>query len=96
MLIDDAWGTIGSANLHWFSLFANAEMNVSFWNPEGVKALRCQLLHEHTATETQDLTDRAALSLLADVAKSNRDCWRAGAGSWQGNAFELDLTTYGQ
>lgn len=96
MLVDDAWGTVGSANLHWHSLHGNAEMNVSFRDPEAVRALRCQLLREHLAMTTEHLTDRSALSLLAEAAQSNRDCWKTGAGAWQGNAFAIDWAKYGQ
>jgi cardiolipin synthase len=95
MLVDDSWATIGSANLHWFSLYGNAEMNVSFWDPEAVKALRCELLYEHLDVDTRHLTDRAALGLLADAADANRDRWNVGSRSWQGNAHAIDLTTYG-
>ncbi len=32
MIVDGAWGTVGSGNLHRFSLFGNAELNASFWD----------------------------------------------------------------
>ncbi len=94
MLIDDSWATIGSANLHWFSLYGNAEMNVTFWDPEAVKALRCELLQEHLEIDTRHLTDRAALDLMVDAAEANRDRWNAGSGAWQGNAHAIDLAPY--
>ena len=62
MLVDDAWGTIGSCNLHAGSLFRNTEMNVSFWDPACVRALRCELLAEHLGEETRHLDDLAALA----------------------------------
>ena len=96
MLIDDEWGTIGSANLHWFSLYGNAEMNVSFWDAKKARELRCQLLHEHLGIEVHELTDSSSLRLLADVAKSNAGIWRRGSSAWQGNAFALDLVNYGR
>jgi phosphatidylserine/phosphatidylglycerophosphate/cardiolipin synthase-like enzyme len=33
MLVDDEWATVGSCNLHHFSLFGNGEMNVTFSEP---------------------------------------------------------------
>lgn len=33
MLIDDEWTTVGSCNLHRFSLFGNSEMNAAFSDP---------------------------------------------------------------
>lgn len=93
MLVDDSWATIGSANLHWYSLYGNAEMNVSFWDPKAVKALRCELLQEHLEVDTRRLKDRAALDLLADVARANHDRWSADR-TWQGNVHTIDLATY--
>ena len=72
MLIDDAWATIGSCNLHGFSLFGNTEMNATFWDPEVVRALRCDLLAEHLDEDTTMLDDRAALALYRRVARENR------------------------
>jgi cardiolipin synthase A/B len=40
MLIDDEWATVGSCNLHRFSLFGNGEMNVAFSDPAIVRSLR--------------------------------------------------------
>src|SRR6185437_12902941 len=47
MLVDDAWATIGSCNLHSNSLAGHTEMNAAFWDADVVRALRCQLLSEH-------------------------------------------------
>ena len=47
MLVDDAWATIGSCNMHAYSLSGHSEMNVSFWDATVVHALRCQLFGEH-------------------------------------------------
>lgn len=30
---DDVWATIGSCNLHRYSLFGSGEMNATFWSP---------------------------------------------------------------
>ena len=95
MLIDDAWATIGSCNLHGSSLSSNVELNVSFWDPEVVRALRCQLLSEHIGQETAHLDDRAALRLYQQVAKGNRRKRDWGDFEWQGLAFSLDPANYG-
>jgi phosphatidylserine/phosphatidylglycerophosphate/cardiolipin synthase-like enzyme len=96
MLIDDAWATIGSCNLHWYSMNGNSEMNASFWDPRVVKALRCQLLAEHLDQDTAHLEDRAALRLYREVAQGNRRKRDAGNVDWQGLAFELDPARYGE
>jgi phosphatidylserine/phosphatidylglycerophosphate/cardiolipin synthase-like enzyme len=43
MLIDDEWATVGSCNLHHYSLFGNSELNVAFWDGTSVRALRVEL-----------------------------------------------------
>jgi cardiolipin synthase len=47
MLVDDEWATVGSCNLHHFSLFGNGEINAAFSEPNTVRAFRCELLREH-------------------------------------------------
>ena len=96
MLIDDAWATIGSCNLHANSLFGHTEMNASFSDPNVVRALRCDLLAEHIGQDTAHLDDRAALALYRLVAEENRRKWQAGDCNWQGLAFRLNPETYGE
>ena len=95
MLIDDAWATIGSCNLHSNSLYGHSEMNATFHDPETVRALRVQLLSKHLATDTTDLDDRAALRLYRQIADANHAKGAAGDFGWQGNAFRLHPATYG-
>jgi cardiolipin synthase len=96
MLIDDAWATIGSCNLHANSLFGHTEMNASFWDPKVVRALRCELLAEHIGQDTAHLDDRAALALYRLVAEENRRKREVGDCNWQGLAFRLSAETYGE
>jgi cardiolipin synthase len=96
MLVDDAWATIGSCNLHSASLLGNTEMNASFWDPQVVRALRCALLAEHLDRSTGDLDARAALRLYRELARANRRKRDAGDSDWQGNAYSLDPATYGE
>jgi cardiolipin synthase len=96
MLIDDAWATIGSCNLHEGSLFGHTEMNVSFWDQKAVRALRCELLAEQLDRHTGDLDDRGALRLYRRLARVNRLKRDASDSDWQGLAFSLDPATYGE
>jgi phosphatidylserine/phosphatidylglycerophosphate/cardiolipin synthase-like enzyme len=96
MLIDDEWGMIGSCNLHAPSLFGNAEINASFWNPESVRSLRCRLFEEHLEEPTEHLNDVAAHRRFTQVARENRRRWAGGDQSWPGLAFSLDPVTYGR
>jgi cardiolipin synthase A/B len=90
MLVDDQWATVGSCNLHRFSLFGNGEMNVAFFDPTTVRALRCELLREHLDQDTFGIDDRSALHLFKRVARENRRRFKGGDHAWQGLAFELD------
>jgi cardiolipin synthase len=94
MLIDDEWATVGSCNLHRFSLFGNAEMNVAFSEPNTVRAFRGELLREHLDQDTAGIDDRAALHLFRKIARENRRRFEAGDHAWQGLVFELDLAKY--
>ncbi|HEX4213154.1 MAG TPA: phosphatidylserine/phosphatidylglycerophosphate/cardiolipin synthase family protein [Candidatus Dormibacteraeota bacterium] len=94
MLVDDAWATIGSCNLHRASLFANSELNASFWDPEAVRALRCELLAEHLDLDTAGLDDVTALGEYRRIARENRSRRDLGDAGWQGLAFSLDPATY--
>jgi len=95
MLIDDAWATIGSCNLHTHSLTGHTEMNASIWDPEVVRALRCELLAEHLGQDTAGIDDRAALCLYRKTARENRRRHDADDSNWQGLAFSLDPAMYG-
>jgi cardiolipin synthase len=94
MLVDDRWATVGSCNLHRFSLFGNCEMNVAFAEPNVVRAFRCELFREHLDQDTSSMDDRSALDLFRRIARENRKKLDVGDHAWQGLAFELDLTTY--
>jgi cardiolipin synthase A/B len=96
MLIDDKWATIGSCNLHSSSLSGHTEMNASIWDSSAVRALRCELLHEHLGHDTADLDARAALQLYREVAQQNRQMRDADAPHWQGMAYRLDPAAYGE
>lgn len=89
MLVDDEWATIGSCNLHKWSLFGHTEMNAAIWDAKVVRALRRQLLLEHAAEDTETLEDRDALRLLHHIAADNRRQYDAGAAEWRGLIFDL-------
>jgi phosphatidylserine/phosphatidylglycerophosphate/cardiolipin synthase-like enzyme len=46
MIVDDTWASVGSANLHRFSLTGNAELNVAIWDPSFARGLRTDLERE--------------------------------------------------
>ena len=96
MLIDDEFATVGSCNLHHYSLFGNGELNVAFSDAASVKAMRVELFQEHLATDTSALDDVSALRLFRRIAKENSERHTNGDSHWQGIAFRMDITTYGQ
>jgi cardiolipin synthase A/B len=95
MLVDDAWATIGSANLHRFSMFGNAELNAAIAAPEVVRSFRVALLEEHLGEDTSELDDVAALRRFKRVAHTNRERLRRGDHAWQGLVVLLEISTYG-
>ncbi|GGO39079.1 hypothetical protein GCM10008949_46670 [Deinococcus humi] len=95
MLVDDEWGTVGSANLHRFSAFGNGELNAAFWAPQTTRAFRVELFLEHLAVDTADLDDVEALRLFHHVAQENRLKLEGEQGLWQGIVVALDITRYG-
>jgi cardiolipin synthase len=96
MLLDDAWMTIGSCNLHANSLFGHSEMNATVWDPDAVRALRCQLFLEHLGEDTNHLDDVSALQLYQRIARQNDARWRAGDCNWSGLACSLNPEMYGE
>jgi phosphatidylserine/phosphatidylglycerophosphate/cardiolipin synthase-like enzyme len=96
MLVDDEWATVGSCNLHHYSLFGNGELNAAFWDPEAVRAMRIELFQEHLATDTSEMDDTGALLLFRRIARENRQRPERSDADWQGLAFSLDVATYGQ
>jgi cardiolipin synthase len=96
MLIDDSWATVGSCNLHRFSLFGNGELNAALSHAVTVRALRIALFDEHLAQDTSALDDRRALQLFRRIARENRQRHENGDPNWQGLAFSLDVATYGR
>lgn len=96
MLVDDEWATVGSCNLHHYSLFGNGELNAAIWDPVTVRAMRVELFQEHLGADTAALDDTDALRLFRRIAHENRQRHTHRDPYWQGLAFCLDMTTYGQ
>jgi cardiolipin synthase len=94
MLVDDVWATVGSCNLHAFSLAGNLEMNASIWDAEVTRALRETLFTQHLGVDTAHMDDRAALRLFQDIARSNHVKMEKREPDWQGLAFALSPETY--
>jgi cardiolipin synthase A/B len=72
MLVDDAWATIGSCNLHRFSLAGHTEMNAAIWDASLVGALRRRLFAQHLGAAPAGLAQRAAFQRYVEQARENR------------------------
>jgi phosphatidylserine/phosphatidylglycerophosphate/cardiolipin synthase-like enzyme len=92
-LVDDAFCTIGSCNVATRSFYGDTELNASFWHGQTVRALRCELIREHTDVDTVALDDRAALQHYARVARANTARRERGEPQ-QGLAFAIDPAKY--
>jgi cardiolipin synthase A/B len=89
MVVDGEWGTVGSCNLHRWSLFGNCEMNAAFWDRRTAHALLGELLREHLDRDVAGMDDRAALQTFRAIARANRRLFDAGESAWLGLAFSL-------
>lgn len=96
MVVDDAWATIGSCNLHRHSLLGNTEMNASIWDPVIARALRCALMAEHLDIDTGGMDALGVFEVFQRVARDNRQLREAGSSDWQGIVHSLDPGTYGR
>lgn len=94
MLIDDVWATVGSCNLHPFSLAGHTEMNASIWDATVALELRRRLFAQHLGVDTAAMEDRAALQLFVDAAHKNRLKLEAHKEDWQGSVFSLSPERY--
>ena len=67
-IVDDAWLTIGSANLNEHSLFNDTEMNVVTHDPGVARATRLRLWSEHL--------ERPASEIPADTTRAIDELWK--------------------
>jgi cardiolipin synthase len=96
MVVDDAWATVGSCNLHSNSLYGHSEMNASIWDAAVARGLRTTLFAEHLGQDTAQLDAAAALRLYRRIAQANRRRHDAGDPDWQGLAYRLDPASYAE
>ncbi len=94
MLVDDAWGTIGSTNLMTRSFHADTELNASFWDAATARALRVALLREHLGVDTTGADVVASLRTFAHHARANAERRRRGD-ALRGLAYAIDPAMYG-
>ena len=94
MIVDDAWATVGSCNLHRYSLFGNSELNVAFAGDAPVRHLRNTLLGELLGQDTTGMDGASALRLLRETALENTRKQAAGDAAWQGLVHRLDPTRH--
>ncbi len=90
MIIDDVWATVGSCNLHRYSMYGNSELDIAFADPVTVRALRCELLAEHLEEDTSALDGRSALGVFRTVAEQNAGRRGHGDPDWKGIAWAMD------
>ena len=97
-LIDDAWGTIGSANLVDISLLADhTELNLSFWHGASAARLLRALVAEHAGLDPATLgawSDREVIEKFQETARANARRRSAGA-PLRGHCYALEPTRYG-
>lgn len=95
MIIDGKFATVGSCNLHHYSLYGNGELNAAIQDPDVASMIMRELFREHIADDVSGLNDLEAVQQFRTVARLNRKLHERGESGWQGLAFEMDMSTYG-
>ena len=95
IIIDDEWASVGSCNVHRYSMTGNGELNVAYYDPAAVRALRVALFREHLASDTSGQADTDALDEFRRVARANRRRHELDDAAWDGLAIVLDARSYG-
>lgn len=72
MVVDDCWATIGSCNLHAFSLQGHSEMNAAIWDADVASLLRRRLFASHLGLDMKALDEAAAFRLYREAAAAGR------------------------
>ncbi len=94
MLVDGVWATVGSCNLHAYSLGGNSELNAAIWDAEVARSLRRTLFAKHLGIDTAPMDDDAALRLFHETAETNASKLARGQSDLRGLAFEIEARTY--
>jgi phosphatidylserine/phosphatidylglycerophosphate/cardiolipin synthase-like enzyme len=89
MIVDQEWGTVGSCNLHRFSLFGNSEINASFWDPEVASHLLHLLVREHLDSNVSGTDDVELLRTMRALAIRNSKHQDTPSSEWQGHVYVL-------
>jgi len=95
MIIDGRFATVGSCNLHHYSLYGNSELNAAIDDKQAASAILGELFQEHIAQDVSELDDLSAVELFKAVGQQNREKHDRGNSDWQGLAFTMDMSTYG-
>ncbi|MEQ8691123.1 MAG: phosphatidylserine/phosphatidylglycerophosphate/cardiolipin synthase family protein [Pseudomonadales bacterium] len=96
MIIDGEFATVGSCNLHQYSLYGNGELNAAIQDAGVAMSVMKELFQEHIGVDVFEFDDLGAIEAFKSVAMQNRQLSNRGISSWQGLAFEMDMSTYGE
>ncbi len=94
-LVDDAWMTVGSANLEQRALHSDTELNATCWDAEAARTLRRDLFAEHCDEDVAGRGDVDALGGFREVARANADRLRRGE-RLHGLAVAIDPARYAE
>jgi cardiolipin synthase len=96
MIVDGEFATVGSCNLHHYSLHGNGELNVAVHDSDTASTIMGELFREHIARDVSNPNDLEAVELFKAIAQRNRLQHERGEPGWQGLAFSMDMSTYGE
>lgn len=95
MVVDGEFATVGSCNLHHYSLRGNSELNVSIQHREAVHKILVKLFQEHIDEYVSSLDDVTAVRRFKHIAADNARLHQQGQVDWQGQAFAMAISQYG-
>jgi cardiolipin synthase A/B len=96
MMVDGEFVTLGSCNLHHYSLYGNGELNVALQDRDAASTIMAELFREHIAHDVSELNDLEAVELFKTIAQRNRELHERGEPGWRGLAFSMEMSTYGE
>lgn len=96
IIVDGVFASVGSCNLHHYSLFGNGELNAAIKDFGAAFGLMRELFQEHIDTDVSGCDDLEAIRQFKRTASDNLLAGARSDKRWRGIAFEMDMSTYGE
>ena len=84
MIVDGEFATVGSCNLHHYSLYGNGELNAAIDDSGSAMSLMAELFGEHVGIDIAGLDDLRAVQQFKQIAQQNNSAREKGSADWAG------------